>query len=269
VRHRLAAVFDSAPGDESRSFDSHRYLATVPLGETLRVARVEIENVAERAGVALWKASLYDSARGESTPLTSGATTLDAARWRLSYDRDGVWIVENLRALPRAWLVSEVEAVDGEEALRRIRGEGTTEFDPRRTALVEDAPAELPQLSGGAPPQQETAARVAVYEPSRIVVETDAPTPALLVVSELFYPGWEATVDGARERIRLTDYLLRGVAVPAGRHRVEMRYRAPAARAGAFVSAFTLLLIAGLAVYGFRRRKPQTAAVEEGPGADS
>jgi hypothetical protein len=261
ARHRLATVFDSTPGDDSHSFDSHRYLALVPLGELVRVVRVEIANVSERAGIVLSKASLHDSARKESTPLDSGATNLDAARWRLSYDRDGVWIVENLRALPRAWLVSEVEAVDGEEALRRIRGEGQKEFDPRRTALVEDAPAELPQVSGGATPR-DAAARVTIYEPTRLVVETNVQGPTLLVVSELFYPGWEATVDGRAERIRLTDYLLRGVAVPAGRHRVEMRYRATAARNGAFVSAFTLLLIAGLVVYDSRRGKTRIETVE-------
>ena len=262
VRHRLAAVFDSPAGDAAHTFEAHRYLALVPLGETLRVARVEVANASEGAGLALWKATVYNSARKKSTPLASGATNLDAARWRLSYARDGVWIVENLRALPRAWLVREVEAVDGEEALRRIRGEGAGEFDPRRTALVEAAPAELPRLSGGAPPQ-DGAARVAEYEPTRLVVETDAAEPTLLVLSELFYPGWEATVDGESARIRLTDYLLRGVFVPAGRHRVEMRYRATAARDGAFVSAFTLLLIAGLAFYDFRRRKARADAVKE------
>jgi hypothetical protein len=267
VRHRLATVFDSAPGDAPHSFDSHRYLALVPLGARVRLARLEIANAAERAGLALSKASLYDSARKVSTPLASGANNLDAARWRLVYDLDGVLVVENLRALPRAWLVSEVAAVDGEEALRRIRGEGGKDFDPRRTALVEDAPAELPRLPGGAPPD-DNAARVAEYEPTRLVVETDAAVPTLLVVSELFYPGWEATVDGERTRIRLTDYLLRGVAIPAGHHRVEMRYRATAARNGALISAFTLLLIAGLFVYELRRGKTQTETVGAKPRAE-
>ncbi|MCA1630740.1 MAG: YfhO family protein [Acidobacteria bacterium] len=268
ARHRLATVFDSAPGDAAHTFESHRYFALVPLGERVRVSRVEIVNVSERAGLVLSKASLYDSARKESTALAAVATNLDAARWRLSYERDGVLVVENLRALPRAWLVSEAEAVDGEEALRRIRGEGEKDFDPRRTALVEDAHAELPRLPGGAPPP-DAAARVASYEPARIVVETDAAAPALLVLSELFYPGWEASVDGRPERIRLTDYLLRGVAVPAGRHRVEMRYRATAARSGAYLSALTLLLIAGLVIYDFRRVKTKSDLVGEKPGTSS
>jgi hypothetical protein len=180
-----------------------------------------------------------------------GQSGLDAARWQRVADFDGVVVLRNSRACPRAWLVGAAEPVDGEEALRRIRGEPSLDgvardFNPLRSALLEDAPAEMPQLPGGeiAP---DASARVASYEPSRIVVETDAPQASLLVVSEIFYPGWVANVDGAPARIHLTDYLLRGVAVPAGRHRVEMRYVAPAARNGAIVSTLTLCCLVALA----------------------
>ena len=185
---------------------------------------------------------------GELRPVAG----LDPARWQMAYNRGGVWVLRNARACPRAWLVAEASASDGETALRRIRGEGEP-FDPLRTALVEDAPAEMPKLEG-AGVADAGAARVVAYEPNRIAVETEAAGARLLVLSEIFYPGWEATVDGRAERILPTDYLLRGVFVPAGHHRVEMRYRAAAARAGAAVSALTLALLAGLAVWSWRRR---------------
>jgi hypothetical protein len=264
VRHRLATVFDSTPGDASHGFDSHRYLALVPLGEVARVARVEIENVDNIATLNVARASLHDSRGGRSSPLAKSsavASVLDAARWRVEYD-DGVAVVwRNARAMPRAWLVSEVEAVDGEEALRRIRGEGAREFDPRRTALLEVKAEELPRLPAIATRGAIGAARVAEYEPSRIVIETDAPQPSVLIVSEIFYHGWEATVDGVSARIDLADYLLRAVAVPAGRHRVEMRYRAPAARNGAIISALTVALLIGLSVWSRRRSRIGREAV--------
>jgi hypothetical protein len=173
---------------------------------------------------------------------------LEAARWRVEYDKEGALVLRNLRALPRVWLVAEAEAVDGEEALQRIRGEGAREFDPRRTALLEVRPDELPPLPGG-PLAPESDARIVSYEPNRLVVETSAPTATVLVMSEIFYPGWTATVDGRPERIKLTDYLLRGIALPPGRHRIELRYTATAARNGAFISALTLALLAGLLGY--------------------
>jgi hypothetical protein len=176
----------------------------------------------------------------------------DTTRWERSLNRDNVLILRNTRALPRAWLVTEAQAVDGEEALKRIRGESATEFDPRRTALLEMGADELPQLPGGAlSPKNE--ARITNYEPNRLRIETNSPTPVVLMVSEIFYPGWEATVGGQTARINVADYLLRGVSLPARRHTVEMRYTAPAARTGAIISICTVLLLGALFLYSRRR----------------
>ena len=180
-------------------------------------------------------------------------TDLDAQRWAVIHDADNVRVLENRRALPRAWLVGEAASVDGEEALRRISGAGDREFDPRRTALLEVAPPEMPALAGGELAPESTEARITLYEPNRLVVETRAAQPSALVVAEIFYPGWEATIDGTPARIHLTNFIMRGVAVPAGAHRVEMRYTAPAARNGAIISALTLLLLIVLAIRGRTR----------------
>jgi hypothetical protein len=177
---------------------------------------------------------------------------LDPTHWRTAAEFDGVQVLTNARALPRAWLVTTAEEVDGEEALRRIRGESSSQFDPLRTALIEGRSEELAQLRGGVL-SPESASRIVKYEPNRLTIETNASMPTVLVVSEVFYPGWEATVDGQRARILLTDYLLRGVALPAGAHKIEMNYRAPAARNGAIITVLTLLLLGGLEVWARRR----------------
>jgi hypothetical protein len=177
-----------------------------------------------------------------------------------------VLVVRNRRAQPRAWLVAEAEAVDGEEALRRIRGESSgngssgsdgssaQKFDPRRTALLEVRADELPALPGGALAPESTI-RLVQYQPTRLTLETNAPTATVAVVSEIFYPGWTATVDGVAQPIHLTNFLLRGVAVPAGQHRIEMEYRAPAARNGALISLCTLLFVILLSVFARRARR--------------
>jgi hypothetical protein len=255
IQHALAPVFDSRAGDEGHSFDAYRYLARVPLGLRARVEKIEITNVTRSVPLNLLKATLHDSASNNSTPLTLASFE----GWEPIYQKENALLLRNLRAQPRAWLVGEAEAVDGEEALRRIRGQSEKEFDPRRTALMEVRPDELPALSGGELPAGATA-RIVSYEPARLVIETDAQRAAVLVLSEINYPGWEATVDGAAARIDTTNYLLRGVVVPAGAHRVEMRYRAPAARNGAIISACAVLLLCGLALYDRRatKRRPLT-----------
>jgi len=119
---------------------------------------------------------------------------------------------------------------------------------------LEVAQAELPTLPGGELAAG-AGAHIVEYGPNALTVETESPTATLLVVSEMFYPGWEARVDGQGARIHLTDFLLRGVAVPAGRHRVEMRYRAPAARNGAIISALSLGCLLTLACLTWRSRR--------------
>jgi hypothetical protein len=253
VRHALAPVFDARPGDERNTYPAQRYLALVPLGARGRVDKIEITSLTGGSPLALWKASLHDAASKNSTPLSS----LSSEWWETVYQQDHALVIRNRRVLPRAWLVGEAEAVDGEEALRRISGEGSDsgrEFDPRRTALLEVAPSELPALPGGELPTGSTA-RVAEYEPNRLLIETRAPQATVLVVSEMFYPGWEATIDGRPARIHLADFLLRAVSLPAGEHRVEMRYRAPAARNGAIISACTLAGLCLLVMFDRRAQR--------------
>ncbi|HEY0321018.1 MAG TPA: YfhO family protein [Pyrinomonadaceae bacterium] len=182
---------------------------------------------------------------------------LDTERWQLVYDEDNVRVLKNKRALPRVWLVAEAEAVDGVEALRRIRGEGAQSFDPRQTALLEILPKDLPALPGGLV-SSKSSARIVSYENNRLVIETIADSPTVLVVSETFYPGWEATLDGKQTQILITDFLLRGVVLPAGSHRIEMRYTAPAARTGAFISISTLLLLGAIMIYARRSSRHKT-----------
>ena len=78
---------------------------------------------------------------------------------------------------------------------------------------------------------------------------------AELVLSDVHYPGWKATVDGRDVPIDRVDYLLRGVAVPAGEHTVELRYRPAAWRAGWIVSLVALVALGAATAGGLRRRR--------------
>ena len=88
----------------------------------------------------------------------------------------------------------------------------------------------------------------------RVKIATRSARPSLLVLTDVKYPGWKATLDGRAVPIERVDYLLRGVAVPAGRHTVEMRYEPASWRVGWIVSLASLLVLAVLVVVGVRRR---------------
>jgi len=252
IKHELAPIFDSRPGDKADSFPANRFWARLDLGSLQPVKSVEVVNISERAELALWRATLYNSSTQTSSIIIRD---IRSEFWQTVYSKDRVEILHNTRALPRAWLVAEARAVDGETALHEIRGEGNSEFDPRRTALLEVLPAELPSLPGGQLGSDSTI-KITNYEPARIRYETNSSTATILVASEIFYPGWTAEVDGKRVRILLTNFLLRGVSLPPGQHTIEFRYTATAARNGAFISVFSLGIIGALFFIG--RRKANT-----------
>ncbi|HKQ77429.1 MAG TPA: YfhO family protein [Blastocatellia bacterium] len=259
IRHSLARVHANSPGDASNSFQALRYWTKFDLGEKTGLDRVEVKCLAEGAPLTVWKATIYDSSGVGAFPLTRRLSE----HWRKVYDDDAAQIYENLRALPRAWLVPKVEVVSAEEARRRIRGESEQAFNPREVALFELTPDSSPDVPADnrnkirldltegnfkAPAE----ARILYYEPNRLAIETVADKRAALVVSETHYPGWEASIDGRPAPILTANYLLRGMIVPEGKHRVEMRYTAPAARRGAIISVSTLLALLGGVIFSIR-----------------
>ena len=243
IKHSLAPIFESHPGDDKNSFPAYSYATKVPLGQKLDVELIEIKNVTAHSGLLISRIALYDSVTGNS--MSPSLHLPD--QWRKIYDYDQAQIYENQRVLPRVWLTGKAEAVSSEDAFKRIRGQSETPFNPKEVALLEAPPEALNNLTDGKL-GEDSFAKIVSYEPNRLVFETKADKPAVLVASEVNYPGWQATVDGQPANIYAADYLLRGVVLAAGNHRVEMKYTAPAARNGAVISAFSLLLIAGLLI---------------------
>ena len=81
----------------------------------------------------------------------------------------------------------------------------------------------------------------------------------MLVLTDVQFPGWKATVDGRPADIERVDYLLRGVMVPEGTHRVELRYEPLSWRLGWITSGVALALVGGLGLVGWRRRSRGSA----------
>lgn len=126
---------------------------------------------------------------------------------------------ERVNTLPRAFLVHEGVPVDGEEEMRRRLGDRG--FDPARRIYLDRADGSLPLMESATGPES---VRITHKEPHRMILEVEASAPALLVVSDAFYPGWEVRVDGARTPILPVNGGLRGMPVGDGAHTVVMRY---------------------------------------------
>jgi uncharacterized membrane protein YfhO len=68
------------------------------------------------------------------------------------------------------------------------------------------------------------------------MIQTQSSTAAFLVLSDAFYPGWQATIDGKPTPIYQTNYIQRGLSVPAGEHLVEYRFEPLSLRYGAGIT---------------------------------
>ena len=103
---------------------------------------------------------------------------------------------------------------------------------------------------------EDSEAHITRYEPNRVEVEVDAPGDAILLLNDLYYPGWVARVDGEIAPIARANTIMRAVAVPAGNHVVEFRYESAVIRDGGRVSllSFGLLMVilSGLLVAEYR-----------------
>ena len=97
----------------------------------------------------------------------------------------------NENALPRTFLVQRQRVVAGEdEALQAVTAPG---FDGRRVAVTENRLAGLADGGGGSSPGR---AELVDYEPERALVQATTRSRALLVLTDLHYPGWKVRVDG-------------------------------------------------------------------------
>lgn len=95
------------------------------------------------------------------------------------------------------------------------------------------------QLQGGYDGQ--TVPKIKAYDPHNIVLEAESPTLANLVLTDTYYPGWQATIDGQATVIFPAYYMMRGVSVPAGKHTIVFSYLPDNFRWAALVTAGTCL----------------------------
>jgi hypothetical protein len=171
--------------------------------------------------------------------------------------KDVTYVHRLQKVAPRAWMVYHTEAVGDGAALSRL---DAFDFDPARTALMPpDVSVSLGHPADGQAGSVEALGRTAGWLSLKVVTPVDG----LLVLGEIDYPGWQATVDGREAPIVRADYTLRGMPVPAGEHRVDVTYRPATVTWGGIIGAATLGMLIGAGLWtALRRRRSGLAAKE-------
>lgn len=155
--------------------------------------------------------------------------------------KDNNWVlVENTDALPRIFMVSNVEIVNNQkESLKKLFDFSTT---LNNVALLEKMPNEFKSLKNSQNLILDWKINNIIYEPNKITFSTTSKTDKLLVLNDNYYPGWKAFIDNKQVQIYRANYTFRGVVVPSGNHLVKFSYEPLVVRLGAFISGLFVIL---------------------------
>lgn len=150
----------------------------------------------------------------------------------------------NPYALGNAWFVDEVQYVsNANEEIEAIHG-----LNPLKTAVVDK---KFQSVLQSIPSDSTATVELVTYEPNYLKYEIDSDKGGTLVFSEIYYPGWQSSVDGQEVPHGRANYILRAMNVPAGKHVIEFKFDPTSLRVTeniAFISLGLLVLLAIVAI---------------------
>jgi hypothetical protein len=170
----------------------------------------------------------------------------------LVYDKE-IKIYKNPESFSRAFLVHQVETVpNGPEALERVMALGP---ELKHIAVLETPPGSFSNMSAmGKGEGTGDRVQIIAYTARQVDIEVETSSPGVLVLGDTYFPGWKAEINGREVPVFRANYLLRGIVVDSGRHRVRFFYHPLSFHIG-----FGLTVIAGAVILWCLKRKRRSA----------
>ena len=163
--------------------------------------------------------------------------------------------IQNPYVYGNAWFVDQISYVDNANAELETVGK----LDLRHQAVA-DARFKT-QLGEAAVQDTASVVTITSYEPNRLKYDVNTGKGGVLVFSEIYYPGWTATVDGQPAELGRVNYILRAIHLQPGKHQVELAFFPKSVSVTETVAyiAFVLLLliVVGIAFIEYRNRKKE------------
>jgi len=179
-----------------------------------------------------------------------------------SYEDNNVVIYENLRVLPRAFIVhNAIFTGTPNESLQALR---TGQIDFRKKAILEvhdkKDREEIEKGLKGEQSETSNSADITSYKPTSVTIRARLSSPGILILGDAYYRGWKAIVDGTEVRIFPADYLIRGLFLTKGTHTVEFIYAPLSFTIGAITSIISLAFWLASTVWKPRSGTPQRSS---------
>ena len=161
--------------------------------------------------------------------------------------------IENPYACGNAWFVNKVSFVDNANEELATVGK----IDVRHEAVADK---KFQQTLGASTTNDSTATvTLKSYEPDRLVYDVKSTNGGVLVFSEIYYPGWTATIDGNDVPVGRVNYVLRALNMKPGNHKVELTFKPKTVvmteRIANTASAILVIILVAVTIAAYRKRR--------------
>ena len=191
-------------------------------------------------------------------------------------------LLRNDKVYPRAWVVHDAKVLPPIQGMKRKDRESLMFeilyqndplwsvrsrpiYDPRRLAWLEvDSTVEVGPFLARTPAEPSEDPRITRYESDRVELEVDLKRPGIVILADVYYPGWKLTIDGKPAPILKTNRMMRGAGVQAGSHRLVYTYEPASVRWGLVGSGAGLIgWLAWLVFCRLQKQDPVLASRSE------
>lgn len=182
----------------------------------------------------------------KTASMIADTLTFPTDKFALVWQNGPYQIYQNKQALPRFFLAGNYKVEQGNKIIDSLFNSST---NLSQTLILEQ------QIKGfQVANDSKKSAKLLAYNPDNVIITTTAKTNTLLFLSDTYYPGWNAYVDGIKTSIYRADYAFRAIPVKKGNHTVEIRYEPESFEIGKDISLAALFVVIVLLGFSFYRK---------------
>ena len=229
MNHGMAEIYSSwqNPRVGKKNCEGHNYISSFKIKNKF-IKRIEFKwNEEHEAGVLIVENIMFKDSNNKEYSV-SLVDSIGEKNFKYFAKNDGTLIFKNPAPFQRAWLVGKTIKMPDNEILKAIKTskspylnneKGVYNFDPLKIALINDnVETSIKNFD------ENNAVFITNIENGRFEMNINSKSGGFLVVSENYYPGWKAEIDGVRTEVYRTNYSLLGIFVPQGGHIVRLNF---------------------------------------------
>ncbi|HAW49740.1 TPA: hypothetical protein DCX16_02160 [bacterium] len=152
---------------------------------------------------------------------TENTKTIPGIKYIISKEGEDIKIYEQKDFLKRAIFIPNYKVLQRDRALGYIV---SSDFSPEDEVILEEEPEGRVRSQGSGVRSQESKVDIIDYQPNKVVIEVEAEEPGFLFLSDTYYPGWSAYINGKKTKIYRANYCFRAVQINEGRQIIEFKY---------------------------------------------